>query len=523
MSPHLISPATTTYQDSIIKTDKVIFDDLILFRKYDENDQPTQLNSKQIALLGGVDNSFNINLCNLVNATERDRLAVQNIQVSIAATSDADVDSAKAASVALTAQARRWWQQSRMDAAQNNLYYSAGRDGDAFITAGYDSKLKRPVYSVNVAYDGMTGMYMQYRDGDPHNPQYAVKTWVETISDNAGNRISRRNIYTADAILKLQQTFVADAETATWVPFLDESTEDDVIEYDLFGQTVKAGVMWWTDTQTESGEPLGISVFHFAHNSNGLALGRSNLADIVPDLQNSVNLANASYIAAAQLDGFSVIWVTGIDEEDGKKVQRYPGSIMHGEAPEAKFGRLAGTNLEQLGAVVDRQIRYVSMITATPMVMLNTTSQIAAEGTLQQQEVPLIAKVENNQVAYGNAYEDMIRMSFRIDKVFGEGGGPDLAAIDELAIDTIWKSAATRDELNEINVIVQKVEKLGVPREQGWAELGYEPEDIAKWLNLAAENRTRVLGGLAEAILGGDESSTVTSAVTASANGGSTT
>lgn len=495
MSP-LNNPVTRSYTDKLMSDRDDYFEQLKEYRRYDANDQPTQLNDAQKTLLDEND-GFNINICSTINTTEVDRLEVQRLEVSVP---EVEVDAAAKSDdvneplpqrrpdtetvdrgTELTELATLWWQQSRMDAGQRNQHYAAARDGDSYQIVEYDSDKQHPVFFINWAYDGDSGVDMVYVDGDPNQPIYSVKRWTSKLFDVAsGTRERRMNIYLPDRTLKFINTkaTTSSGNDWGWQAYLDEDTLPEPMLSEIPGQSSQmAGVVWWTDTKTEDGTPLGIPVFPFRHSANGNAYGTSNLADIVPDLQDSINLGNASYMMAAQLAGFNTVFYAGVEAIEADKIKVVPGSINAASDPAASATVIPATDLEALGKVVDREMRYASMLTATPMPMLNPSSQVAAEGTLQQQEAPLLAKVRGNQVAYGNSYEDAMKMAFRLDAVFGNKA-VELDAVDELSINCEWKDPQTRNELAEIAVLVQKYQQLGVPWSQIMREAGYDEPTI---------------------------------------------
>jgi hypothetical protein len=372
--------------------------------------------------------------------------------------------------------------QSRWDQTQNNWLYAACRDGDAYLIPDYNYEDGRPELAVNWQYDGDSGTEMVYLDGDPSKKEYADKIWISEIVDANGHRVLYRNIFVKDRILKMQSRVSKGGKgemVSKWEPRLDETTEPEPVSIDIGGKLMRAGVTWWTDTETETGKPLGIPVCHYPHSANGDAYGRSNLAEVVPSVQDAINLANASYMMAAQLDGFPLHVFTGVDEEEGKKIQRVPGGVV-GLPEGATASSLQSTDLDKLQGVVDFEIRMAAMLTRTPVPLLTPTGQIAAEGTLQQQERPLIQKVKSNMVAAGNCLEDAVRMMLRLDVLNANESGLTLEQVEDLDIETNWKDPETHNETEVVNNAVTKVEKLHYPLDEALRDVGVSEEVIQK-------------------------------------------
>jgi hypothetical protein len=476
-----ISPVTLSWLAKHKEDNENFYEDIIRFREYDEGTQPEFLTEFEKALIGGT-KTAQLNICPTINETEVDRLEVQSIVIK--------ADENPGLSETLTKENQQWWKKSRMDAGQRTVHYNAARDGDSYLIVEYNTDLKQPIYSPQIAFDGESGTEVVYLDGDVIEPIYAFKVWTSSWSDENNARVQRLNYYLKDRVLKLVSKFSGEGSTPSynWQPYTKGTDgELEVITINLFGKEITAGVEWWTDDFTENGIPLGIPVFHFRHNSNGNAYGRSNLADIVPTLQDSINISSQSYTIAARLDGTGKHYVLGSSSDSAITIKMVAGAIIAMPEQVTSAGSFPPANLEQLGAVLDRYLRYAGMLTRTPISMLNPSGQVAAEGTLQQQEIGVLAKVKANQVVYGNSYEDAARMAIKLAKVVTDVSGkplhPDIAAlpleaIKDMSFDTIWQNAKTRNEREEVDIASVKVEKLGVPLAQVQREQGYDESDV---------------------------------------------
>lgn len=525
-----MNDAAAAYLRKLASDRAAYIEDIKKFRRYAEGDTPDVISQKQKELILGndffgtatprrtfsanrpKDLHYKINVCDLIVSTEADRLNVRNIEI-VAPSAQRSQD--------LTRLVRRWRKQSRMDLQDKGLYYAACRDADAYLIVEYDARLGRPVITMNKAFDGETGADMIYLDNNPMKPLYATKRWVDEQITSTGERIQRLNIYLPDRVLKLvmgQSGPDNKTQHAGWRPYTDEGEIDEVGEYTLNGFTFEAGIMWWTTTQDADGEPMGLPVFHFPHNPNGEAYGRSTLADVVPDLQDRLNRSAAALEYANLFAGFNVPWITGYrppkpDEtpnkntESRRRVEAIPGMVMYLEDSEATVGQLAATDLRQLIEAKEACFRDIATLSKTPLPMLNPTGQISAEGTLQQQEAPLVVKVENAQTAFGNVHEDVARYMLKLEVVLGQPSlvGLTLREIDDLEINCEWKDAKTRNEQAEITNAQTKRE-MGVPDEQLWSEIGYSPDQIEKFKTSQQVKRTAVISQLFDRLPAGGAS-----------------
>jgi len=248
-------------------------------------------------------------------------------------------------------------------------------------------------------------------------------------------------------------------------------------EWAQFGEDGQAWPVRWVDV---AGKPLGIPVIHFRNPAL-----RSELWNAFY-VQDAVNKTALDLLAAGDTAGFRILFAHGwIPTTDGKAaasdgsnlLKIAPGQIIGSSAADAALDTIEPTDLVKLESVLDGWIMRLAQVTGTPVSRFQMTKQIAAEGTLKQQDAKLVAKVEDRQVTFGNAWEDCLNVARRMANTFGAAG------LDEEAqIESQWNPAAVRDESAELERIALKREKLQVPLFQVWQEAGYSPEQIDKML-----------------------------------------
>jgi hypothetical protein len=289
---------------------------------------------------------------------------------------------------------------------------------------------------------------------------------------------------------------------AGWRPYHgDGDTEDAIIEDD-YGNQYTAAVVWWTDTGTPEGEPLGLPVFHLRNASKGGAYGRSDIADVVPSIQDMVNLSTVSLLAATQLSGFKIGVLFGIDPQNDK-LKLGPGGWIYSSNPDGSAQQMGETNLVQLMDIKNGFIKDAATTTGTPLSFFNITGQIAAEGTQKQLEAALLAKVQAAQKVFGNAYARAVKMALKLDSLFtpnGGGNGLSLEAIDALNIEVRWKPADVRNE-REQHDMAKIAKELGVPLEVVLSKyLEFDQDEIAEIMSANETKRAVTIGTLAAEI-----------------------
>jgi hypothetical protein len=117
----------------------------------------------------------------------------------------------------------------------------------------------------------------------------------------------------------------------------------------------------------------------------------------------------------------------------------------------------------------------IARVSRTPLSFFQITREVAAEGTLKQEEAGLVSRAKNRQVAFGNSWEDAFIMARKLENTFGTKYGE---LDEEKKISTTWADPETRNDLTQIQIFGAKHKELGIPVTQIWAENGYTPEQI---------------------------------------------
>ena len=401
------------------------------YREYYDGDHDTQLTDRQRAFLEvKLDEEFNVNYCPIVVDAMAERLKVVGFETG---------------TDALNLLLWEWWQQGRMDGAAGIIHTATVRDGDGYIITEWDAERNRPRWVYEPAFDGTDGVEVRYARDARGQPAYAIKYWRtegERAEDAGYQR--RLNVYYPDRIEKYRSDERAGA--GEWLPMGAPEP--------------------WVDA---NGQPLGVPVHHFKNRDQGWDYGQSELKSVVP-VQNALNKSVIDLIAAADVSAFAILYMLG---DSMPNPSFTPGSMITSKTATA-FGRVPGEDLTPLIRLKDSFAMEVARVTRTPLHYFQISGQRPAEGTLKQEEVGLVSKVEKAQVDFGNTWEDAMRMGLRLAQVYGEG----FPALDEHAIiSTQWANAQTRDEAAEIER-AQGKKALGIPAERLWAELGYSQQDI---------------------------------------------
>lgn len=409
------------------------------YREYYDGDHDTAITERQRKYLQlKMGEEFRANLCPIVVDALAERLQVTGFRAD-------GVQDTKF---------WEWWTASRMDAGQKVVHTGASRDGDTYVMVEWDDAHKRPTFTPQLALCNGDGVQVIYAD-DRRVPQWATKRWPLKTAGKPGKQ-RRLNVYYPDRV----QHLISDSDEyeGNWRP------------YDAAGHAAEEPSIG------ADGQPMGLTVVHFANKPVGYNYGASELRDVVP-IQNALNKAIIDLTAAADTTAFRIFWMIG---DDPSALNVGPGQWVYTTRPPsgengAAMGYFPGEDLGNLIAVIDALTMKVAQISRTPISYFQVSGMRPAEGTLKQEESGLVGKARDRQVVWGNCYEDMMYIARRMWNTYGPGPQLD----ETVQINTVWADCETRNEALLLQSLQVK-KALGIPTETLWSEMGYDAEAIAK-------------------------------------------
>lgn len=450
------------YVQSLRERERAKMEEYIKAREYYDGIHASQLTARLREFLNVYgENHFTVNYCPMVVNAKADRLKVSAFESEDDAQNDI---------------LWRWWRRNRMDRKQNIVHRQAVRDGDTFVLVEWDEEADMPRFYIEPAFAG-DGVMVYYSEERRDEIEFASKHWRVQYGKHAG-KMRRLNLYYPNRIEK----YVSHDEIGAgmWRPYVTGDAPPDAIQPGMLGE---AAVHWFTADGTENGTPLGVPVVHFKHNDTGEGYGTSHLANVMP-VQDTVNKMMIDLLAASDAAGFSLLVGYGTTAWTDTKVG--PGAVAAVSKPptEAKLERLAGDNPVNLLNVYNALVMEIARISGTPISYFQLSGQVAAEGTLKQQEVALISQVQKSQTDFGNGWEDCMQIARRMHNAFSTEAELDTDAI----IDTVWEPAETRNEKEQVEVLAIQVDKLGVSKEQAQIQLGYDATERASFARSELRN-----------------------------------
>ena len=453
---------------------------LVLMREYYTGEQHVTLTKRQQEYLGynQANPQFALNYCATVVDSIAERMIVNGVD-------SGDDD-------ALGEWIWQVWQHNRMDAKQLDVFQKAVNESEYFLMvdwpegAEYPRILRHNRFTAAEAGGTGEGCKAHYINGNVDLGLECVsKRWTETYQDGKRRATrSRLNLYYADRVERYVLGGSGGFENVKWEPFTE------TVRYvDEGGQVIeeqRPAIVPWVDG---TGQPLGIPFAHVMIDK-GFALRDA----IIP--QDLINKTALDVIASADAAGFPIRVAKGFmpttdgkpPESDGSNyLQLFPGAWLVVPRTDAGQGvdELEAADLSQLLAVLDSMIIKLAQVTDTPISRFQLTRQVAAEGTLKQQEAPLLAKIRSYQTQIGNAIEDVFYKARRLAEARGQTFGG-----EGVILSTQWAPAETRDDVAVLDSLTKKG-ALGVPREQLWSEMGYDSAKIAEMRAMAAEERVQ--------------------------------
>ena len=336
---------------------------------------------------------------------------------------------------------------NRFDGLQIDAHEAAVRDGDAYIMVSFDNGVKM---TLEDAFDGTSGIVMIY-GADKQAPLLALKIWQETtlVSATGSQRktaklITRVNAYFPDRVEK-------------YVSYNNQSI------YTL-PETLDQDMSWTMIT----GDPIGIPIIHFknrsAKNRNG---GKSEIRDAIP-LQDAINRTLTSMIMSSELTSFPIrysiglkpptaltpgMWINAYIRDETNGAPKEPTEKQLDWFKSIRFGTLEPGQIMPFIEQSKFAIEQMYTITRTPRT--DGVDGGASGESLKQREIGLVGKVNRCHVSFGNAWENVAVMAWRVQSAYGNSQPPEYSRMA-----TRWQSAEIRNDTETVDNVLKIADRL---------------------------------------------------------------
>jgi hypothetical protein len=391
---------------------------------------------------GGLFRAFANNYCKRVVNTLADYIQLDKVET----TDDA-----------VRAELDAWWRRQRMDAQSGRVHADAFKYGDGYV--------------ILAPCPGSTGLRLYRQDPrcvqvlyDQEQPERifaAIKLWQQF--DNYW----RLNIYLPGRTARLISVGAGKngppQNLSGFIPY--ESDGASVVTSDI----------------------PAVPVFHFANEPDSWGQGISELDDIIP-LQDALNKSICDMLVGMEFHALPQRWATGIEREidpdTGKERPIHVDPIsrlLNSPSTDVKFGEFSVADLRQFLQVSESFRMEIARLSRIPVHHLMLVENFPSGEALKTAERPLMAKIADRAVSWGNVWEDVAAYAMaamRPGLHFEDVG-------DSLGLNARWKEVSSRGEreVAQSDLISAQAAAarvgLGVPKSQAQRELGYTEEQVA--------------------------------------------
>lgn len=380
---------------------------------------------------------FADNFCSLIVDSVAERLAVDGFRMTGDPEADRDA----------------WdiWQRNDMDARSSTAMVESLVAARSFATVWGDDD-GNPIIELEDASE----LIVHYGSGtDKRTPEVALKRWV----DEWGVWHAR-----------------------LWTP---------MSSYKMTG-TRQLGM--WGD-YIETPNPLGIvPVVELANRPRLRWDPSSELRQIAP-IQDAINKVVRDALVASEFAAYPQRWVTGLEIEEDEDGQPKPppfnpalDRLFQAEDASVAFGQFAAADLGNYVKLVDMLVQHLATISRVPFhYFLLNGGQAPSGEAITSAEAGLVAKVRDRQMHFGDAWERVMRLAFRV---------LDDPRAQAATAETIWRDPEYRTEGQHVDALL-KLRTLAVPVQQLWQDAGYSPVQIERFEQLRRDEV--MLGAQADA------------------------
>lgn len=438
---------------------------------YDGDHRLAFASEKFLEAFGGLFGAFADNWCALVVDAVEERLQVQGFRVGEQVEADT--------------QAKRIWEENELD-LQSAMGHTDGLVGGAFYVTAWQrgdadtDEATTPEITVEPATTAIVLAHPKMR----RRRTAGLRVWTDEEGYEHAELFRPDRAYLFRSKAKRTGAIV-DPFRVQWIA----ETHADLVPK--------------LDESSSMPNPLGVVPMVEFLNRPRLSLSRrvgwaahSELSAVIP-INDAANKLLADMLVASEFAAFPQRHVTGwepdTDEETDEVIQPNfrsgPGKTWWTENPEAKFGAFPTVSVDQYVTAIDMLVQHIASVSSTPPHYLRASADRLSGESLKSAETGLVAKVRRKQRHFGAGWEEVMRIAGKIAEI------PELAGAQSM--ETIWRDPETRTESEHVDAVSKKKD-LDVPAEQLWEELGYSPEQIARFPAMRARSTIAGSAALAE-------------------------
>lgn len=336
------------------------------------------------------------------------------------------------------------WEFNELDLDANEIHRRTLVYGDCYVMAWPDED-----GNLEISYNTPLTTALIYDPERPKKKLYAVKMWED------GND-TRMNLYYADNIYKYKTKGTSPAEGVNWD--LVDTIENPFGEVPVFHFR----------TERPAGRPEHLD----ALNAQDYINKQFITSMIVSDYQGApqryaLSKAGTSGEAEDFADGDTA-------RENLKALKNGPGELWFMKDVDS-VGQFDPADPKVFWEPIKDTVRAMASLTNTPLHYFEKTGNVPSGEALRVAEAPLIKKVQDRQVAFGQAWRELFKFVLRVSGI-------------EEDVQVKWKDVESLDILERLDAALKK-------RNAGWSiaqvmrEEGYDDEVIDRVVAEAKEER----------------------------------
>ncbi|WP_051741179.1 phage portal protein [Kitasatospora sp. MBT66] len=350
-------------------------------------------------------------------------------------------------------EANKIWQANFMDADADLVHYGALSQRRAYVLVERDED-GQPALS----HETPRQMAVEHQPGRPRKLAAGLKLWRD---DWTGQ--TRATLWLPDGIHHFQ---TKDEQPV----FLGLVGRHILGRWDAFSLPGDRG-------NSEANLLGQVPIVPFVNRRNRSLSGFAEHEDIT-SVQDRINLSVLNLIAAMRYGSFRQRWAAGLEvDEDpvtGKPVEPFKLDITKlwtTESPDTRFGEFQATDLGPYVQAVSAGVQDLAALSHTPPHYLMGVVANVSGDALKSAETGLVAKVKDRQRAFGESWEQVLRLAFRVL------GDTERARVT--GAETVWRDPESRTVAELADAAVKKA-AAGVPWRQRMEDLGYTPQEISR-------------------------------------------
>jgi hypothetical protein len=391
----------------------------------------------------------------------------------------------------------------------------------------YDGKHQRLMFSQGRHFDQFNQTFETWRDNfcglivDSVNERLSVdgfRMTDEPDADKDAREIWQRNCMDAehnaaqlDAMIQGVSYAVVWADSDGFPTITMESAEHVIVQYapgsrrdidaaakfyfDDWGRewvtlwlpdsvwTFAKGTFTWDQGQ-QAPNPLGIvPVVPISNRARLLRDPVSDLHVVIP-IQDAINKTTADALVASEYAAWPQRYVTGleiVEDDHGNPVEPFKVAVdklLQAEDPGAKFGQFEAADLGNYVTLIEMLVQHMASISRIPFHYFLNGGTVPSGESITAAEAGLIAKTRERMLHFGEAWEQVMRLCFKVMK--------DPRA-DAFSAETIWKDPENRTEAQHMDALL-KLQMIGVPRDQLLSDAGYSPQQLSRFADMREQD-----------------------------------